>query len=401
MAFTIYRYVLTDHEGNALGELTGATGRSLQRKLNGIDTASVAVSLADPVARYLLRTRNEAGQPADELRLQVFRDDGTRSPRLVFYGPVVDVETIFGPTSGVAQINAASPLWYLTHRFAFKAVNAQGLPLKVNRIDVGRAQLVRDALVDISNESALPFFIAPGTPDTGTVGSAAQPFDASWRNVAELMAEMSAGQLNNSGSGGDGFDFFIEPEEGGGKMGALYLVGRRGVRRPSVIFETGIGTRNNAVEARQAFTRSGLANWVYHVPEVYSAEDLANNPPDNPLPVVSQNRTPSIQFRGRHEAILRDDIQDLTFRNALVDLHSYVRQNPRRIVTFQPAPEEQGDMVPRAIADYDIGDTIFLRVVAPSGAIAINDELRVYGIDTEIDDQTGTGRHTLTLTPEE
>lgn len=466
MAFTIYRYVLTDRFGNARGELTGAIGRSLQRKLNGIDTASVTVSLTDPVARYLL-------DPDQEHRLKVYRQDGDATPQLIFYGPVVDVETVFSPTSGSAAINAASPLWNLTHRFAFKRI--EGGIARQHLIENGkRAQVALDAVTrTVSQDGPIGLAINGFVPDSGDIG-VGEPFDASWRNVAELLTELSSGQLNS----GEGFDFFVVPSDslGSDSMGTLVFAERRGQARPSAIFETGIGTRNNAVEARQTATRSGVANSVFHVPGVYSNEDMQDGEVMK-LPVMSKVQSASVIDRGCHEAVLRDDISDVaiglsgvsasggaatittttphgfragdqvfvmqtslvdgqrvvvdapsattlrvqfpsiiaqtptsgwvvasgmtSYRQRIVDMHAAVRQRPRRAVTFQPAPEEQGPSVPKAVADYDVGDTIRLRVVAPNGAIAINDDLRIYSIETAVDDQAGTGQHTLTLVPEE
>lgn len=414
MAFTTYRYVLLRSddlnvkESHEVGELTGATGRTIQRKLNGIDTASVVVSLTDPVAHELLMPSN----PDAEYRLKIYRQQEGSPPALIFYGPVVDVETIFGSSSGSVQINAASPLWYLTHRYAFKEIR-NGFATQKPFSNSTRVAVVMAALADVRANGWTGLAVATPSPSLtgGTVGNG-DPYDAAWRNMAELLTEMAGA------TGDDGFDFYVQPGDeqfldnisnpAYGAMGTLYLTERRGVDRPEVIFETGIGTTNNAVEARQSMTRIGLANAVYHVPDVYSEDRIDG--PDKKIPVISSDRPSSIAARSRHEAILRDDIQDIedednpanntAYRRQLVELHANVRQRPRRVITFEPAPEEQGPSVPRAFADYDIGDTIRLRVVSPDGRLALNESLRIYGIDTEINDGAGTGRHTLTLTPE-
>jgi hypothetical protein len=285
MAITTYRYVLVDGEGARIGELATATGRSLQRKHNGIDTASVSVALTDPLTPYLLRSM-------DEYRLQVWRHVEGMYPELVFYGPVVDAETVFGPASGVVQINAASPVWLLTHRYAFKQT-VNGLPVGTKYIEAPRHSIAMQALSNIVNTSGdgFPVSFYADAMDTGKVGTAKNPYDAGWRNAAELLTEMSAGPLNNAGTGGDGFDFYFRPEpSAGASYGGVYLVARRGERRPYVVFETGIGTTNTATEARQAITRSGLANAVYHLPDIYDAAELQADPPSDPLPLISRNR---------------------------------------------------------------------------------------------------------------
>lgn len=413
MAFTVYRFVLlkTDPANvrrcEQVGELTHATGRSFQMKLNGIDTASVTVSLTDPIARELVQPTN----PDVEFRLKIFlQSDDSLYPTLVFYGPVIDVETVFGSTSGSVQINAASPLWNLTHRFVYKdTINGYAVEHPIS--DSTRGRVAWEAIRHVENTTGfMGFTLGGGFPQSGSIG-AGKPFDAGWRNAAELLTEMG------SGSTGDGFDFYIDygewpgvPESSlnFGSMGVLFLTERRGSLKPNVIFETGLGTTNTAVQARQSITRSSLANSVYHLPGVYTQDQINNDPTGDEIAVVSASNGPSITARGVHEAILRDDIEDISdaqnrtdFRSQLVDLHVSVRQRPRRIITFEPAPEEQGPNIPRAFVDYGIGDTIQLRAVAPNGQIALNEQLRIYGIDSEIDDQSGTARHTLTLTPED
>jgi hypothetical protein len=383
-----YRYVLTDRSGHASGELQNASGRSLSKTLNGIDTATFTLQLSDPMARELVNPDSTGEIP--ERLLKIYRQDDA-APVLLFHGPVVDAEAVYTGVGGTVQVNAASPLWTLQHRLAGK--DAIGANRTAKPASGERAQIARSVITAANSEGNTGVGLWPSVTTTALTSVD----DIAYRPVAELITELSRGQLGASAA--DGFDFSIDPQEYSSGTIGLFRVGPAnpdprnlndaliGRTLDEVVFELGPGTRGSALSARQTITRQGLANVVLHTLNEGEV-------------VVGAANSPSVTARGRHEAVLTEDISDANYRQQLVDLHVNTRRVPRRVITLDPAAEEQSINVPRAYVDYAIGDVISLRVVDSDGVVALNDGVRVYGINTAIDDTSGVGRHSLTVVAE-
>lgn len=382
---TVYRFLLADRSGNNIAELHRAGDRQITYTLNGMDTVSFTLPITERSARQLSDSNAE-------WMVKVYAKTPGETERIVFYGPVISTESNFGP-GGTVAVNAASPFWYLTKRYAGKTAEGRQFPTPdvVYTGGCSRFNAVSELLTEANAEGNTG--IAPVSSSFILSPYASEPLK--FKNVGEWISEIGAGGIL-----GGGFDWRLKYQERDGSgIFALFQMGtptgsnfidERLIGRPlgaACSFEMGAGTKNNLTEVRQQVTREGLANVVYHQPQYEGGE------------ILLKDASGSISARGRHELVLTEDIQDTDVRNSLIDINVAVRQIPRRVLQVTPAHEDELGRVPRFMVDYDLGDKVVVRVVE-WGDVVINDFVRIYGVTVEIGPE-GTPTHTLTITPEE
>lgn len=377
-----WSFIVTDLNGVVHGELARASARKVALPHKRVPSASCTVPLTDPLAPTLADT---------DCLLKCYRtDSNTGTKTLAFHGPVVSVEEN-GSTEGHSlAVTAAGPFW----RLAKRLIPASKLQAGVQFGSAGSTQVLGQIAHDIlSNVNGENFTgITPNV--AGMQTATTQGWVGKWflKNAAEGIAELSAG-LNT-------FEFRVNPTEaavtggvgGWPQIGVFQTALTLGQSRPDAVFEYGT-TRANVVSYSRPVTRDGMvtnalvsvSGWPdsverdaagvekYHL--VQRAGGALIVPPAAPA-------SPAITARGLFEEVVDDaGILDDTLRWSIADYHVLIRQQPRQMITFNPAPNAR----PAPFVDYDVGDTVRGRAIV-NGILRFDALFRIWGISFDVDE---------------
>lgn len=342
---------LTDNK--PLGELTQFSNFQYTRSLSKLATCSFQIRSDNPLMDRLTKT---------DVIAKLYRDT-----TLQFCGPVVSSEEAADHETQTVSVNCADQGWVLTKRLTGKSSTGLQFTTPTDVANIAK-QLIDGTNLDLDTRiSTSAVTLTSGSSRTYTAGP--------YRFILDCITEL--------GSTIDGFDWRIVPVEswsnGGlistpvGYFDAQTLIGSN---KPTAIFEYGVETRANILDYKITTTRDGQATRVYH----------PGSSPDAPV-VTNSSTTVKNTWGLEEDAITGVDITDATMRQKLTDEHIAVRETPRRILTFTPHidPGLTG-RIPRAFVDYDIGDTVTVRIVN-AGKVRFAGLVRVYGVTLSVDDQ--------------
>lgn len=391
--------VLTDRQGNQLGELRNASNRSLRFPLNRTPTVSFQIDATHPFAPWFL--------DVDKVLLKAY-DDSTGSRVLRFYGPVVGYEKTRNAQGGTMTITAAGAQWRLDHRYiGYTGGSSFGATFSTSPLSLLDRGEIMGRIIDALNQgNSSDIWTEAG--DTGirrgTITASSSTYVGPWRFkvAAEAMSELS-GTL-------DGPDWEIAPVEPtsdsvGLKIASLNVAAAIGAIQSNVAFEFGTG-QHNVAEWKDIGDANTLANIAVNLPPGF---------PDNATQSVTSYSDPaSISDRGLHETVVAADLVTDDLRTKLVQEHVRIRKVPRRIISFSPVAEDSAAAinerrVPRLFADYIVGDTVRFRaverfpvydtggtVVSTASVPTVDLLMRVFAAEIALDDN-GTASTSLTL----
>jgi hypothetical protein len=407
MAFS---FVLTDRQGNQLGELRNASNRSLRFPLNRTPTVSFQIDATHPFAPWFL--------DVDKVLLKAY-DDSTGSRVLRFYGPVVGYEKTRNAQGGTMTVTAAGVQWRLDHRLIGKAdATLAGATFGTTSLSLlDRGEIMGRTIDALNTGESTNIFTFPA--DTGirrgTITASSSTYVGPWRYklAGEVCAELS-GTL-------DGPDWEVTPTEpvndgigvlaggvtvgAGVQIGVLNVAAAIGAVQPNVAFEFGTG-QHNVAEWKDIGDSNTLANITINLPPGF---------PDNATQaIIASSDTVAMTDRGVYEAVVAADLATDDLRTKLVQEHVRIRKVPRRIIQFSPIAENsaaaaQDRRVPRLFADYIVGDTVRFRaverfpvfdtagtVVSTASIPTVDLLMRVFVAQIDLDDN-GTASTSLTL----
>jgi len=333
-----WSFLLTDHAGVNLAELTTAAGRRLTFRRNTYAEATCTIAHEDDAAARLLDALANAGIPAlKAYRDGVLRFNGQLAPfteeaeeasalHLVFRSPFA---RLLGDGSGTGRFTAAA--------VAFTATDAG---------------LIAKSLIDTTNTDS-PTGIA--TTAGGITASKTRDRTYQHANVGKAIIDLSAVL--------DGYDFYETFVDEGATRAYFNAVPRQGVDQPSARFEYGADTLGNVRSVQRA-----------------------TQPPVNVVTVIGGNGliaqksdATSILKYGRWpaQASYTDVIEQATLDDKALAL---LRPDPIKTVTFAPEPA----LAPSPWDDFWLGDTI--RLYVRREAFTEDVQVRVNGITVAIDD---------------
>lgn len=220
----------------------------------------------------------------------------------------------------------------------------------------------------------------------GTITASGNITGGTWRYkpFLELMQELGA-TVN-------GFDFYQRPLNPpdwpvtvGALTGTIDIAPIIGTTKSNVVFEYGLGARN-ASDYEYLIDSESMIDRAIGLPPEF---------PDNPgNKVATVTDAPAVASRGLREEVIPTDLNDLTFRTQLAQLHVNLRKQPREQFVIQPSPASGSRPVPKFLVDYNIGDTIRGRV-QDQNRLLLDALVRVYGAQVNLDDE---GVETIDLT---
>ena len=363
-------YVLARPTGEPIGELLDAKSRGMTRVLNGVHTASVALSLDDPMSQQLA---------PGLARLKVYRDptaaelasDPTTTRILVFYGFLPPKSISDDPASASVSATFADPRWVFPFRYTLGTEVFAGS-------DQGD---ILWSLINTQNArftGAGELWIRQGSTTTGTLRSLTldrERMDTIFQDIAQAL---------------DGPDYDVSPWDGYEKdtpasrvMGNLQAYAKQGQLRPNARFlylETGGGNVSNMPRTYED---------IYTFATVIGQSATASN-----IPLSSAYGDPTSSLYGLFEDYASESsVADQTVLDKRVKGEVEAFKVPRSTVTIQDPTAD----APQPLIDYDIGDTVYCTCHKGS---AVWDDLavRVHQIDIAV---SAEGRLTTTLTTSE
>lgn len=351
-----WQFILTDLMGVTLGELHGASDRTVTIPLSRLTTASFKVPMWHPLGEVLT---------SQECLLQCWRTDVTSNKRLVFNGPIRGTQEVTDNTTQTIAATANGPFIRVGSRYV--GMSKAGIKFPADGVrDLG---LVAHDILDTINGQEFTG-ISKGTWTASVSGSTGQLFV---KNAAEAISEVASG-LNS-------FEYTVRPTAPAavGGLGGWPQIGLLdvapfigGTSRPDAIYEYGT-PRANVSGYERAISREGMATrgWI-----------SVNGWPDSTTQeLLSKTDAAAQTVRGLYETIVPDNgVLDDTLRQSIVDYHVSVRKQPRETVTFKIPSNAR----PSALTDYEVGDFVRARAVV-RGTTRFDAMFRVWGVTFNID----------------
>lgn len=366
MAQARWRAVLTDSSYKPLKELVSARDMAFSRSVNKLATFSFTVPFT---ATYFQTMADLAGY------IKLYRNTS-----LQYFGPLISSEETAEREQQSMALTSADCGWILNKRLAGKSATGTQFTTATNVAAIAKT------LIDTENTAA-ETGIKTDTV-TLTAGSARTYTAGPYRPIIQCVQEL--------GSALDGFDWRFVPIENwvngavsGTKIGYFDAQTLIGVDNKTSVFEYGPNTRSNIYGYSKTATRDGQATRVY-LPNADFTSVTASTP-----------NSAAEAIWGRTEDILSlPDITDPTMRTQIVNEHATVRGKPRRIIRVTPHidPGITG-RVPQPFVDYNVGDTVYAKIIA-NGSTRFQGAVRVYGINVNIESETGFERVELILEDE-
>lgn len=366
MAVPTAQFILTDIQGNTLGEVKGAQECSVGLPHLRLPNASFTVPLWHPRAEDAL---------SQDTLLWVYRTDHVGVRRTTFAGPVVSVEENGSGEAQTVKVNAVGPMWRLMKRL----IGTDKAGFALSERDLGL--MMRD-LVSAANGQGYTG-ISLGTHAASNNGVLAQVW---LKSVGEQIAEIAA-SIN-------GPEFEIAPVAQGTSQGGWPTLGNLnvapmigGVTREDAVFEYGTDRANVAT-----YTRGRTLDGVM----TRGFISVQGWPDGTTQDLRSAIRQAGIDARGLYEEVVGDGgITDDSLRDSLLAAHLDVRQGWRQIITFTPALNAR----PAFQTDYNVGDFVKGRAVI-RGEVRFDAFFRVWGAILTYD-ENGNEQAEIELHPSE
>lgn len=364
MAQARWRAVVTDSAYKPLDELAAPGGIAYARSINKLATVSFAIPFT---AKYF--------QVMADLQAYIKL---YRNTSLMFFGPLITSEETAEREEQTMALTAADCGWILNKRLAGKSATGHQFTTATNVAAISKT------LIDTANTEA-ETGIKTDTV-TLTAGSSRTYTAGPYRPVIQSVQEL--------GSALDGFDWRFVPIENwingavsGTKIGYFDAQTLIGVDNKTSVFEYGLSTRSNVVGYSKVTTRDGQASRVY----------LPDQNFNNVVGPATNTAAEAAGWGVTEDVLSLPDITDSTMRTQIVTEHTTVRGFPRKILRITPHidPGATG-RVPQPFVDYNIGDTIYAKIIA-NGSIRFQGAARVYGININIEAETGFERVELVL----
>lgn len=351
-----WQFILTDLMGVPLGELRGASDRTVTVPLSRLTTASFKIPMWHPLADSLV---------TQETLLQCWRTDVTNVRRLVFNGPIRGVNEVTDNTTQTVAATATGPYVKMGSRLLGMSKAGVKFPASGTR-DLG---LIAHDILDIVNGQEFTG-ISKGNHTASVSGATGQLFV---KNAAEAISELASG-LNS-------FEYAVRPVAptivgglGGwpqiGMLDVAPFIG--GTMRLDAIYEYGT-PRSNVSGYERAISREGLATkaWI----------SVSGWPDSTTQDLLSRVDTPAQTARGLYEVMVPDNgVLDDNLRQSILDYHVQARKQPRETVTFKIPSNAR----PSALTDFEVGDFIRARAVV-RGSTRFDAMFRVWGVTFNID----------------
>jgi hypothetical protein len=356
-----WKFVLTDLQGNSIGEVLNASNRQVVLPLNRVPTVSFQIPIQNSLSTYLL-------DPTWDGNLKAYRDSVLR-----FNGPVVSSAEAFDSSSSqVIAVNAAGPFWRLGFRLLGTTSAGWSLGNAGTTYDLG--YIAQQML--IAGNAAGYTGITGGSNTPSSNGAAGVYY---FQDVMTSIAQIATG-LNS-------FDFEVAPTEPTNvgqawpQLGLFNTTNLMGTTKPNAVFEYGTTSANVTTYSRQ-IDRSNLGTKGY----------IQNPAASNYSGVLTSVDATAETRRGRYEFLADDGgVSWSVLRQSLVDYAVLVRKNPRQVVQFTPAP----NAALSPLDDYIVGDQVRCRINVEQVNI-LDAMMRVWGITFDIGD-TGDEQPTLEL----
>jgi hypothetical protein len=367
MAVPKWKFVLTDLQGNSIGEVQNASNRQVVLPLNRVPTASFQIPIQNALSTYFL-------DPTFDGNLKAYRNNV-----LQFHGPVVSSAEAFDSSSGqIVAVNAAGALWRLGYRLLGTTSAGWSLGNAGTTYDLG---YIAQQMLVTANGSAWTG-ITGGTNRTTSNGAAGVFY---FQDVLTCIAQLAIG-FNS-------FDFEVAPTEPTNVSqpfpqigvfntgGSGVITGIIGQQRPNAIYEYGTTSANVTTYSRQ-IDRSNFCTKAY----------IQNPAASNYSGILTSVDAAAETLRGRYEALVDDGgVSWDVLRQALADYAVAIRKNARQVVQFTPRQNDS----PSPLDDYIVGDQVRCRI-SIEGINILDAFLRVWGITFDIDNE-GNEQPTLEL----
>jgi hypothetical protein len=358
-----WRLIYADRSGNNLADVSASTDRQFRSVLNQPVTIQFKLSPLDPAAPKVLQ------YPLGLIKVYKRRTLVT----------VAETSTIQvagqGTDRSIVVVGTEAPWVRLQKRFIGQGASG------VTYTSLDRGEIARRIVTAENARGDLgirPGLIVPSS--TATAGP--------WyvKQAAEAISEL--------GSPLNGFDLWFEPKDPldapTGVHSYMHIAPVRGGFREHAVFEYGTG-RANLREYGWQIDNTALINNAISVPGAY---------PDNlALTLISAGDFGSAIVYGLREDVVENDLVDTSLRTALVQEHVAVRKDPRNLYTFQPHYDDLSGRVPAFPFDYNVGDIVTARV-NDANVLQLSGQVRVYGVEVNLPDESGSEEVTLTVVDE-
>lgn len=346
-----WTFVLTDAGGNALAELSTASGRTVAYKRNAYTEVNLTIGHYDDAASLLLTALANTGVP----KLRGYRrgpnDDPSQPAPLRFRGYL----------AGMSEQADESALLTATFRSPFGVLIGDGdkagrfvqSAVSYAATDAGT---IAKSLIDIANTDS-----PTGLVTNASLIAATKLRDRSYpvgQNIGTAVTDLTAVL--------DGFDFYESFADGAGATDAYFnVVASLGETNSTARFEYGSGTLSNVA----SLTRTTM-------------------PPQNCIFVTGGNGltstyedSASVAKYGRWWG--RADFSTIVEQATLDDkARGLCRPNPIKTVTV--TPDLGLDSCPKPFDDFNLGDTVTF--YANRDALSENTQLRINGFTIPISD---------------
>lgn len=351
-----WQFVLTDLVGVVLGELRGATNRTVALPHLRIPTASFSIPMWHPRAVDLL---------TQDTLLQCWRTDVLSTRKLLFNGPIGAVNEQTDNTTQTIAASATGPF----ARLGSRLIGTTKAGIKFPAVGVQDLGITAQNILDTVNGQEFTG-ISNGTWSASQSGAT-----GIWylKKASEAIAELTTGLTS--------FEFEIVPtvptNVGGvggwpqiGVMNIASIIGN--VSRTDAVFKYGTG-RANITGYERAISRDGLLTRGF-----ISVNGWPDSTTQN---VLSGTDSAARTLHGLYEDTVPDSgVLDDTLRQSIVDYHVQIRKAPRQILTFKPATNAR----PSPFTDFNIGDYVRARALV-RGVLRFDVMCRVWGVTFNID----------------
>jgi hypothetical protein len=373
-----WSWQLTDSGFNPVGELTNIKEPKLSIPLGKVNTASFTIRLDNPLMNYLNDT---------SAYLKVYRKVSGGTNNLLFTGPIQTIQEASSGDTASCQVNAAGAGWIMTKRLTGKNPNGEGIKFASG---TSRAKRFVELLTKCNEEAETHIDYETGPIEcTSTNGYESTPF----RYLSEVLNDLS--------NTAEGFDWRIIPLENyeagavtSQKIGRLITKDKIGEAKPDAAFEWGTG-RNNVSSFTRIIDKTTTINKDFHL----LSSGVAELPVEGKLEETSKgiSLAESQSKYNLLEEVISASILSKELREKLVNANLEVRKQPRQTIAFEPVPDDGTGRVPTYKTDYDIGDTIPIRIMLNEEE-RLKAEVRVWGVEFAFDEnKKETTSLTLTI----
>ena len=356
MSYPTWDFILTDLQGNALGEVATASNRQVVRALSMPATAQFTIPITDPLYSDVI---------GRDLYLKCYRNS-----LLTFHGPVITAQlaTEDPTTTPTILVTAADPSWRFDRRVAGQSATGTSFAGGTDRLQVAQS-LIGTANANETGVQTLG--LNCGTTLSGTY--VAGPY----KKLSDCIGEM--------GNTLAGFDWRIDPiDYNAGKIGQFNAAAILGFTRTDVVFEY-----QGKANARAPNFIKGIETMVNN------AISVPDGGPADVGGVLTASDAASQATRGLYEEVVdTSGVTNVGLRQAIVNDHVLYRKNPRQVFTFQPDFDDGSGRTPSYGTDYQVGDYVRARFIY-NGASLVDGTVRLYKMQLDIDDNS---KETLTPT---